>query len=446
MNYYVFLSALLGFSFIYYLIGKRCKEDSSSADTFFLSKRNFGVFSITLTILATQIGGGTLLGGSDEAYRIGWKVLFFPLGMSIGLILMGCGWGSKLRKLEISTIAEVFEKSYGSSFLRKFCSIISSIALFGILIAQGVAARKFFASLGLDSEYIFYLFWIFVIAYTAMGGLKAVIQTDVIQILFILSILLGMFIYIQTTYVVKVQSVKEVIFDTGAMPSISLFLMPLLFMLMGQDMAQRCFSAKNGRVASVSAWIAGISLFLVCLLAVYFGVLLKQSGIVLASSNGALMTFAMQTMSRVFVSLIACAIVMAILSTADSLLCSIASNVVFDVVPNQKASAGKLSSWIVTILGLSSMVIATYFDNIVAIILPCYELCTLAFFPAISLAIFRNHWNQRSALISVSIGLIGFVFFKVYDTSLPGEVITLFCSYLGFFVIEKLLERSKVSI
>ncbi len=446
MNYYVFLSALLGFSFIYYLIGKRCKEDSTSADSFFLSKRNFGIFSITLTILATQIGGGTLLGGCDEAYKMGWKVLLFPLGMSIGLILMGCGWGAKLRNLEISTIAEVFEKSYSSSFLRKFCSVISSIALFGILIAQGVAARKFFASLGLDSEYIFYLFWVFVIVYTAMGGLKAVIQTDVIQILFILGVLLGMFIYVQTSLGIDTQPIKEVAFESDAMPSISLFLMPLLFMLMGQDMAQRCFSAKNGKVASISAWIAGISLFFVCLIAIYFGVLLKQSGAALVSSNGALMTFAMQTMSKSFVSLIACAIVMAILSTADSLLCSIASNVVFDVIPSQKANALKLSSWIVIVLGLCSMVIATYLDNIVAIMLPCYELCTLAFFPTISLAIYRENMNQKPALASVIIGLIGFVFFKVYDSFLPGEVVTLLCSYLGFFVIEKVQAKSKVSI
>ena len=49
-----------------------------------------------------------------------------------------------------------------------------------ILIAQILASNKI-VSLGVDNLWIFYLFWGLLIAYTALGGIRAVVATDMIQ-------------------------------------------------------------------------------------------------------------------------------------------------------------------------------------------------------------------------------------------------------------------------
>ncbi|NGX35447.1 MAG: Sodium/glucose cotransporter, partial [Candidatus Anoxychlamydiales bacterium] len=182
--FFLVMIALLGS--IYIWIGKRSSKDVETNDDYFLMGRKLNFFQLSLTLLATQVGGGSLLGAAQEAYQKGWIVLFYPLGACLGLFALGMGFGGKLRKLNISTIAEIFEKIYKSRHQRFLASGLSIVALFFILVAQGIAAQKFFIGMNLQSPIIFILFWAILIAYTVMGGLKAVVNTDILQALFIL--------------------------------------------------------------------------------------------------------------------------------------------------------------------------------------------------------------------------------------------------------------------
>ena len=237
-----------------------------------------------MTFVATQIGGGLVLGAAEEAYKFGWTVLLYPLGACLGFVVLALGIGKKLARYEVSTVAELLEVFYKSPLLKKTASCLSIVSLFMILMAQVIASRKFMVSLGFDQNMLFLAFWGVVIIYTVMGGLKAVVKIDIIQGLFFIIVFAGAFGLI--TYAapnsfsdIVVGGWKGEAFDFDAEKLSGWLLMPLLFMVIEQDMAQRCFAARSPKVVTKAAGYAALCTLLVCIFPVFVGILGKQSGV-----------------------------------------------------------------------------------------------------------------------------------------------------------------------
>nr|MCH9690309.1 sodium:solute symporter family protein [Gammaproteobacteria bacterium] len=186
MNIRLFFGLLVGVATLSLWLGKRASSGQKNNEDYFLMGRKLGLFALFMTLLATQVGGGALIGAAEEAYAKGWTVLFYPLGMVLGLLVLGCGYGAKMRRLNLTTVPEIFDKIYRAPNLRQIASLLSIASLYFILVAQAIAARKFFFSLGFAGPYLFVGFWIVLTLYTVLGGLKAVVSTDILQALFIL--------------------------------------------------------------------------------------------------------------------------------------------------------------------------------------------------------------------------------------------------------------------
>ena len=110
------------------------------------------------------------------------------------------------------------------------------LSFFFILVAQGIAARKFFLALGVN-ELAFIAFWLLFVAYTVMGGLKAVVNTDIIQAILIVVGLIAAWLSIDWSLLPN-SSFAEKSLEHSSVPWSSWLLMPLLFMLIEQDMGQ----------------------------------------------------------------------------------------------------------------------------------------------------------------------------------------------------------------
>ncbi|MFN0064799.1 MAG: sodium:solute symporter [Chlamydiales bacterium] len=379
-------------------LGKRSGSSTSSSDDYFLMGRKVGLFSLVMTLLATQIGGGALMGAAEEAYKYGWIVLCYPMGMVLGMALLGLGFGAKFRKMQLSTVAEVFEKVYGSVPLRKFASILSIVSLFFILVAQAIAAKKFFLSLGFSTPWLFIALWMTLVFYTAFGGLKAVIQTDILQAGFILAAFLIAFLG-------KTPNLPEVSasFSSSA-PWLTWMFMPLFFMLIEQDMGQRCFAAKSPRTVTYAALIAAGVLFFVSLFPIYFGQLARSLSI-LPGESVLMTSIAAFTSPTVFTILIA-AILMAIVSTADSLLCSISSNIACDFF--QKRESLSLCRWLTFAVGASTLLLSFCFDNVVSMLMFSYQLSVSILFVPIIMALIWKKPSKKIAYTAMIIGAMAF--------------------------------------
>jgi len=446
MNNLLFFILLFSFVVIYVFIGKKASSKTNHIDDYFLGDRKIGILSLTLTLLATQLGGGALLGAADEAYLKGWSVIFYPIGMSLGLIALSLGFGRKLKNMGLSTVAEIFEKVYKSKKLRQIVSLISIVTLFFILSAQGIAARKFFLSIGFDHAFVFLGFWVLVIFYTVIGGLKGVINTDIVKTIFILGTLIFVFIVAKNATIPLNISGSGSIITKGNIPWVGWLLMPMLFMVIEQDMGQRCFAAKNAKTVTVSGIIASVVLFFCCSFAIYFGVLAKKFGMEIGE-KGVLMTSVFYMTGPTVSTIFSVAVLMVVVSTADSLLCSIASNIAFDFSKLKNVSSKNkliISKVITLVVGVLAMLCSYLFDNVLPLLIKSYEFSVSILFVPIAMSIFLKRASFKSCVLSMSLGAFGFVIFRIWPISFPKEIITLLLSFIGFFIPMIISEKEEI--
>ncbi len=427
---FIVLIALLGT--LSFWLGRKAAAESKSTGDFFLMGRKLGLFGLTLTMLATQMGGGALLGACEEAYARGWNVLFYPLGMVLGMVVLGLGYGAKMRRLNLTTVPEIFEKIYQSIGLRKIASLLSIISLYLILVGQGIAARKFFISLGLNGDALFVLFWCVLVAYTVMGGLGAVVKTDILQACFIF---IALFIAVSAAFPISQPAqIAPISSANGSTPWFTWMLMPLLFMLIEQDMGQRCFAAKNPRTVSIAALSGAGILFVVSFVPILFGTTAAALNLTIPSGSSVLISSVQALTNPTVATFVICAVLLAISTTADSLLCSVSSNIACDF---PALGTSVFTSRAVTLcVGISTLVLAYMLNNVITILMFSYELAVSVLFVPVTMAVWMNRPQKRSAALSMTLGAASFLAVRIWEVPFPKELVSLILSFTGFIASE----------
>lgn len=437
MNNYIFLLTLLLIQGISFWIGNKESKNLSSKEEYFLAGKSLSFFPLMMSFVATQVGGASILGASEEAYHVGLAALLYPLGISLGLVLLGYGPGKKLAAFSFLTISELLEKSYSSKFLRKLASVLSIITLFLILIAQVIASKKFLATLGFVSPLWVILLWGVLVFYTSIGGLKAVVKTDVIQAIFLIISLFvcGWVGYSSGSF--NFQGFLSV--STGSVVScrslLVWFFSPLLFLFIEQDMAQRCFASKSPKILKKAAIFSSLIIIALSCVPIFFGMLLKKNGLSVIEGQSVFMTAVMFFTNPWFSGFIGCSVLVAIMSTADSLINSIGSMLANDFIQieNKAVSYFKIISLFISIV---AAFLASYFSNIVSLVVFSYGLSISCLLVPIMGALLINYsFSFFSALLSVIFGGVTFLLVtKGFLTSFffPVDVFSIFISLLGF--------------
>ncbi|SCA63967.1 Uncharacterized protein SCG7109_BU_00020 [Chlamydiales bacterium SCGC AG-110-M15] len=449
MNLPYFMTALSILVVIYFILGYLSSRDLKDNHDYFLAGKDLGLPSVFFTLIATQIGGGMILGTSEEAYQSGIYGILYSLGMCLGFIALGLGLGARLRNLNVSTVAEIFEKKYKSKQLKSFASFLSIISMFGIFVAQVVASRRFMLGLGMESELFFLFFWGFVIAYTVIGGLKAVVVTDTLQVGLVILIFTGVFITHSAGHNFSDYIANIGPFDEPSLSWTGLLIMPMCFSVIEQDIAQRCFSARTPNTARNAAFLSGLFIFAFSFVPVFFGMLTRISGIDIPEGASPLIVYLQQSTGEFVFVLIVCGLLAAITSTADSLLCAISSNLAQDFsfeFIGLKRSLG-LSQMITLILGILGLIVAYFFNNILALLIQSYELPVSCLFVSVLYSLFTDKLDKRAASASVIVGLLSYIVFHVYTPKfMPPEILTLGFSFVAYFIPHSLLDKKSLNV
>lgn len=443
MNIPIFIAILFLLQIVCLIVAKKASKVLSTQDDYFLAGRGIRFFPLMMTLVATQIGGGLVLGSAEEAYKYGWYVLLYPLGACLGLMLLAAGIGKRMSQFKVSTIAQLFEVVYRSSRLKKIASTLSIISLFMILVAQVIASKKFMISLGVDQDLIFIGFWAIIILYTVAGGLKAVVATDIIQAAFFIVVFLACFAYsfftnpLEAIATVDTGLSSNFVFDQSKL--CGWLLMPLFFMVIEQDMGQRCFAAKSGKVVSWSSGVAALITMLVCIVPVYYGILAKSLNLAIVPGSSVLMTVINNNTTPILAAFVGCAILAAIISTADSLINAISSNVAqdFDFKWAKQAKNVKASQAVTCGIAIAGLLSSFAFNNVVDLLILSYELSVCCLFVPVFAAMFNRQGNVLSASYAIGFGAVGFVVFRLVPLDfLPKELASLGCSLIGFGIGE----------
>lgn len=418
------ISVAVGFIF-----SKKAKKSTN----FFLGDRSLGWFLLMMTFVATQVGGGFILGTAEASFEHGIYGIFYSLGQALGFLALGLGFGAKLQSLKLTTASDLFETYYGSPSLKKFAALLSVLALTGILIAQAVALKKFLFSMGIASDFVFLATWLAVIIYTTQGGFLAVVWTDLLQASLMITILIVAF-----SFAIGQESTPHLVASvTSLSPSASefspkllgLLVMPFLFMFIEQDMVQRCFAGKCQKAVTKGALLASLALFLLAIIPVYFGQTARLFGVESVDSSSKFMeAISLSTNSGIF-SLVACAVLLAIVATAASLLSAISSNISNDFAIHSRPRL------VTCLTGLVALVASTFSSNIFVWMIASYELAVDSLFVPLVSAVFLKERCKNllpAAKLACILGCVGFVEGKIFDHGTFGLFLPLLLSLAGY--------------
>ncbi len=423
------------------IVGLIFSKTAKKSTNYFLGDRSLGWFLLMMTFVATQVGGGFILGTAEAAYEHGFFGIFYSLGQALGFLALGLGFGAKLQSLKLNTASDLFETYYGSPGLKKFAAGLSVTSLTGILIAQAVALHKFMYAVGVANEWVFVASWLVVILYTTQGGFLAVVWTDLLQATLMIGILIASFSYALSSP--SSPPLSAALEWTDFSPSLlSLLVMPFLFMFIEQDMVQRCFAGKNQKSVTKGALAASLVLFCLAIIPVYFGLVSRNAPESSLHTSKFMEAISLSTNSVVFSSA-ACAVLLAIVSTASSLLSAISSNIANDFYGLSKPRT------VTFVTGLIALAASYLSSNIFAWMIASYELAVSCLFIPLVYSVFFKERCQGlllAAKLSCIFGCIGFIEEKIFPHEVIGLFIPLLMSGSGFIAGMLLTKRSKISV
>lgn len=448
MDFTIFIVVLFAMQILCLIIGSRVSKKLKTQDDYYLAGKTVSFFPLVMTFVATQIGGGLVLGAAEEAYQFGWSVLLYPLGASLGFLFLASGIGKRMAQYRVSTVAQLFEVIYRSASLKKLASLLSIISLFMIVVAQVIASKKFMISLGFDQNYVFFGFWGLVIVYTVLGGMRAVIATDIVQALFFIAVfsVCAFYTIAYGPMPLKALGWQSNQFNLDSSKLCGWLFMPLLFMVIEQDMAQRCFAAVSGKIVSWAATCAALCTLAVCIIPVYIGVMGKTLGIQIPEGSSVFMLVVQQCTTPAITAFVGCAIIAAIISTADALINAISSNLTQDFdIPYFNQKRGILGSQIASgIIALTAIMCSFYFKNVVDLLILSYELSISCLFIPIFIGIFKKKGNTLSAWIAITFGALGFCIFRLMPIVIPKEIASILLSSVGYGLGELVIRTQNI--
>lgn len=187
LNPYTALFILLAFGLIWIAFGYALGRKNKSLDDYMLAGRNVGLAFATGTAVATWVTSNTTMTAPQLTYQLGvWGMVGYSLG-AVGLLLFA-PLAKRIKALlpHGYTSGDFIRQRYGQLAWRIFL-VISLFYAFGWLISLGMAGGILVNALsGLDYHLGMSVILLVCVAYTLLGGLRAVIATDFIQTLIII--------------------------------------------------------------------------------------------------------------------------------------------------------------------------------------------------------------------------------------------------------------------
>lgn len=433
---------------IAYSLKRRVKDN----EDFLLAGRKMGIWLTAAMLLAINFGGAFVLGTSQDAYSVGFAAISFALGICFGLVFLGIFVVPRIRQENLYTVPGFLVRRYSSSSIGVIASLVSVLALTGILAGQMGAAGSALTALGLDRTTAVIVGSILIVLFTVMSGMWGVAITDFIQFwVIVVGLLVVTFIAVSeaggiaeiaATY--KANGDQEAFnpLNQGWTFALGAALPVIVHKQVGQDVMQRVFAAKTTKAARWGAIIAGVSTAVFAVFPALAGMAAKEIFPDLDPNIGVVPALIDQVLPVWAAGIIIAALISAVLSTADALLLAAVSNLSHDLLSKVKTlhhrSGLALSRIMTVVLGAIGLILTLFIPNIITILTMAFTMYGSGVFVPFIFGLFTNfggRWAANSALvIGASTSLLGIL--KVLEVNgIPTIVLGIGASFVTFIVV-----------
>jgi len=266
--------ALAAYLVLLVWIGLRASSKIKNTLDYTVAGRDVAWIVVLATTAATMVGGGASIGSVSSVYVDGLVFALVTCAWHVQLVVTGLWIAPRLRQFNLLTVAEFFGKRFGEP-VRLMAIVSCLIFLVGALVAQMVAMGTITETiLGIDYHLAVLGGGSIVIFYSTIGGIRAVVKTDVLQFVVLVAGIGTASVFL----LAKNGGVPGILAKTGEIPFqfttdewpamrvITLFCAFFLGEMLVPPYAVRCFIARNPQGAR---WgIAGAGIFLLCFLPV----------------------------------------------------------------------------------------------------------------------------------------------------------------------------------
>ena len=322
---------MMGYLIVSHLESKKIKN----LDDYFIGGGNISLGKLSSTYLGSNITFVNIfIVLATYGYIYGLKTFWIPIWWIAGMLFFYKIFPKFSSFFATGqTLHEFLGEKFNSQKLRYVASLATVFVFIGTLGLEIFGVTYLIHKLGFNTRpmtmMIAVIFAIILISYATKGGFKAVVKTDIIQIILI-SVAIGILIYATSLYYSSHQIVINNNISQGLLKSnffsdwiwiISMFIIFFPFQISVMDMWQR-LAAVNGSIKMVKKMVVFDSIgFLVAYsLPIFMGIIVSLTNDNIANINDVFFIPIIQTLNPFLVAFLYAGLIAAIFSTADTLL------------------------------------------------------------------------------------------------------------------------------
>ncbi|HEX7051818.1 MAG TPA: sodium/solute symporter [Longimicrobiales bacterium] len=228
----------IGYFIVVFAIGVYSLRFTRDESDYWIAGGRLGWLVGGATLAATHVSAGTFIGAVGAIYAFGWSFAWVMLAVPLAYWFMAGVLAPRFTRVRELTLPAFIERRYYSRGARAISGTIIMIAMVVFIQAQivagGLVANIVFGMPAIDGMVLFTLV---LLAYTAAGGMFAVVYTDFLQMaIMVLGAVLAVPLAMRHlngfgNLLDYVEATRPLVFSWGTLPGTLLFTMGLAFFL-----------------------------------------------------------------------------------------------------------------------------------------------------------------------------------------------------------------------
>ena len=429
------------------------KNKITSQDEFLVAGRSVGLWLYSGTLAAIVLGGASTVGGVKLGYQYGISGMWLVFMYGVGILVLSTVLVPRILGLNLYTVPELLGRRY-SARTRIAGGLVMVAYDFMVAVTASIAVGSVMEVIvGIPRTQAILLSSAVMVAYSVFGGMWSLTVTDIIQfviktvgILFILLpaaiIHAGGLTAMQARLPAGFFSLTHI----GGARILSFFLLYFFGIIIGQDVWQRVFTARNVKVARYG----GVAVGIYCLVYALAGALIGTAGHVflpaLPDPDSAFAYIVNAVLPEGLRGLLLAASLAAIMSTASACLLA-SSTVLLEDVYLPLRAAGTTGSVtqsrvITLVFGILMTVVAARTHDVIAAITVAYDLLVGALFVPVIGAMLWPRGTEAGALWSIAVSgcaVVWLLLARGIDSDTP--IYVGFALSLTLYVVISLMSR-----
>jgi SSS family solute:Na+ symporter len=411
--------------FIGVIVSKRVKTHEDSV----VGGRGFGTFFAGVGKAANLAGGPSTVGTAGYGFTYGITGAWFTLSTAISCLvwvpLAPRLWRAVSRG-RFTSVGGYLGYRFGG-FARVFAGLLNCLAYMSFVAAQIIATGTILAVLlGWSHTMAMLITTVIVIAYTILGGLKAVVITDIVQMAIIY---IGLVIIMPPVALGEVggmnalfDALPEAFKQIGAMgwPRIvgTLMLPTILMPFTMQATYAYTAACKSSNVAWKSGILTAFLYIIPCMACLLVGMIVFVLFPDIAVASDALPTIVTALLPHGLIGILLAAVLSATMSTSSTCLICSANCLVTDVVGglSKKERSGeeqlKVTRICMGLIGVLTLCITLFNSDIISIISIGYALGTGGLLAPALAAMFWKRATKPACIAAMVVGGGSYVFIQ----------------------------------